>query len=107
MSDSVKVFCMIEVVNTFSIDQAVEEVEEALDGDNVTVLHASIGRENVGRIAMKLLEGLAERLGRTFVIRCDEGFNPFIEDYPESDSRPPVSLRVSEIVGIYNERTGK
>lgn len=107
MAESVKVFCMIDLVGPLTIDQAINEVEDALPGDKVMVFHASMGRENVGQIAMKLLEGVAERLGRSFVIRCDENFNPFIEDYHRTDGRPPVSLRVSEIAGIYNERTGK
>lgn len=107
MAESVKVFCMIEVYGTSSIDQAVDEVEEALEGDRVMVFHSSIGRENVGLVAMKVLEGMAERLGRSFVIRCDENFNPYIEDYHRSDGRQPVSIRVSEIAGIYNERTSK
>lgn len=107
MSESVKVFCMIEVYGTSDRDQAVAEVKEAMEGDKVTVLYTTIGREGVGLTAQQVLTGMAKNLKRRFVIRMTPDFFPYFEDYPDVDGQPPLSIRVSEIAGIYNKETGK
>lgn len=106
MSESVKVFCMVEVFGTSDPKQAVEEMKDALEGDNVIVFHNSVGRENVGVVGQRVLEGIAKEFNRTFVIRMNDQFFPYIEDYPMRESQPyPLTIRVTEVVGIYNERT--
>lgn len=102
MSESVKVFCMVEVHGVSDPKQAVGEVKEALEGDRVIVFHTSSGRESVGTAANQTLQGLARELGRRLIIRMTPDFFPYMEDYPAVDGQPDLSIRVSEIVGIYN-----
>jgi len=108
---------MIHVVSIITVDGTEDEIEainairEAVaqinfGKDNLAVLTTSHGRDAVGQVAIRTLEGIAEHYDRALVVRCNYQFVPFIDDYPTDGGRPyPVNLNVSEISGIYNEVT--
>jgi len=105
----IQIVSIITVNQTEDAAQAVQAVREAVaqinfGSDGLIVLTTSQGRDSIGAMATRTLEGLATELNRSLVIRCNDQFVPSITDYPSGDGRPyPVSLNVSEIAGMYRK----